>query len=258
MEDPLPVLRSLADTVEDALAATPLTEWGGEGGMGASGRPAKRIDRVAEQAVIEALDAYEVPLNLCSEEVGTVDRGYEKTLVLDPVDGTMNAVRGIPFYCVSLAIATTGLSDVEAGLVRNLPTGTTYEATRGGGARREGEAIRVSELEPNQGVRSPVPSEQRSAPIQPIAEEVPNIRGLGAAALELALVAQGALDVYLHLKGGLRIVDIAAGVLLVREAGGTVVTPEGGVPELPLDVTHRTNLVAAGDPRILRHVGVPA
>ncbi|MDX1611259.1 MAG: inositol monophosphatase family protein, partial [Candidatus Thermoplasmatota archaeon] len=134
MQDAPALLDRLADAVEHALEDTPLDRYGDHGGMGASGSPAKHIDRMAEQAVLDRIEAEDAPVNLVSEEVGRVDRGHEYTLILDPVDGTTNCVRQIPFYCTSLAITAGRLRDVEHALVADLTTGERYRASLGQGA----------------------------------------------------------------------------------------------------------------------------
>lgn len=254
----LDLLRRIADEVADLVGHTPETEFGRPGGMGADGLPAAKVDRLAEDRVLEIVEASSLELNVCTEEAGWIDNGAERSLVVDPIDGTTNAVNGIPFYCLSLAIARTGLSDVEVGLVRNLPTGDTYEAVAGEGATRDGEPIETVPFDPESAIRSPVLAPEKIPSLRPVVEEARYVRGLGAAALEMALVAQGALDVYLHLTGGLRIVDIAASKLIVEEAGGVVVTPEGRPPEMPFDPQARTSLVAVGDAEVLQRAGVLA
>lgn len=254
----LALLREMADEVERIVDRTPDSDFGRPGGMGADGLPAAHIDRIAEERILKLADEAPLALNVCSEEAGWIDRDADRTLVVDPIDGTTNAVKGIPFYCVSLAIVGEGLDDIHAALVRNIPTGDTFEAIDGQGATRNGAPIETVAFEPDDAMRSPILAPEKIPEVTDTIEQAPYVRGLGAAALEMALVAQGAMDVYLHLTGGLRIVDIAASTLLVREAGGTVVTPTGNPPQMPFDPKARTNLIAVGDARVLERLGVPA
>lgn len=258
MQDEVQLLCQMADTVEELVARTPQGSFGGPGGMGASGSPAKHIDRLAEDAVIQQLERSELAFNVCSEEMGTEDRGAERTLIVDPIDGTTNAVRGIPFFSISLAIATTGLADVELGLVRNIPTGDTYIARRGEGATFNGEPIETRAFTPGAGVVSPIEVPEVFPELPESVRTPRHPRGLGACSLEMCLVGQGAMDVYLHTRTGLRIIDIAAGLLVVEEAGGTVVTPGGRRPEMGFDVSQHTDLIAVGDQAVLPELGVPA
>ena len=258
MSDTSRLLHEVAEAVDAILRAAPHEGWGADGGPGASGHRAKHVDVLAEREVLRVLEEAGNPFNVCSEEIGVVDHGADRTLIIDPVDGTLNAVRGIPFYCISLAVARTGVADVEHGLVRNLPTGDVYEARLGEGATLNGERIRTRPFDPKRAVRSPLPRAGIGTGLSDLVANARYVRGMGAAALEMALVAQGAMDVFVNVTTGLRIVDIAAATLIVREAGGAVVTPVGQPPDLGLDPAARTWLVAAGDPDALKRGGVLA
>jgi fructose-1,6-bisphosphatase/inositol monophosphatase family enzyme len=251
MDGDLDLLRAMADEVEDAIGDMSFGERNEAAGIGADGLPAHRIDRVAEAAVLDVLEDAPVELNVCSEEHGVEDVGADRTIVVDPIDGTRNARRGIPFYCVSLAITSGGIGDVEAAFVRNIPADEDYTAIAGDGAYRNGEPISVAEFDPEEAIRSPI----LVSPVDTVAagplEQAPHGRGLGAAALEMCMVAQGSMDAFLHLTDGLRVVDVAAGTLIVEEAGGFVLEPDGSPPDVPLDPSAGTSLVAVGDEQVL-------
>ena len=127
------LLLELAEAVQRAVDAF-RGDIGETVGKGADGAPTARIDAVAERAVLEHLERSRVEVNVLSEEAGWIDRGAVATLVVDPIDGTHNAIRGVPAYATSIALARSSLRDVEAGVVRNLVTGHTYFAERGKGA----------------------------------------------------------------------------------------------------------------------------
>ena len=222
-------------------------------GRGADGGPSARIDRVAEEAVLRVLDYEEASLNVLSEEAGFIDRGGQATLVLDPIDGTHNALRGVPAYSVSLAIGHERLSDVQEALVRDLVSGATYYAAKGGGALLNGNPIRVHPYDPADVLFSVYLGTNAAPDASRIAGLARRVRALGAASLDLCLVARGAADLYyMHsatVETKLRAVDIAGGTLIVREAGGLVLDLEGRDLELPLSPTARTDLVAVGDRR---------
>lgn len=260
----LALLRRMADAVAQVVETSPPETWGDELRIGADGTPTKRIDELAEQALMKLLDETK-GLDLLSEEAGHIARGGDRVLVVDPIDGTTNAVRGIPFYCVSLAIGTRTLSDVECGLVMNLCTGDVFEATRGGGARLNGKPIRVRV--PRKGrvyaTSSLAPEEVPHARGIPAASGYPDgrappvvIRSFGASALEMCLVAQGALDGYHYAKPILRIIDVAASTLIVREAGGIVLGPDGRDLDLPLSLAPRFGLTAASSRAVASDLGV--
>ncbi len=220
-------------------------------GRGADGAPSARIDRVAEAAVLRALEESGARLDVLSEEAGFLDRGGDAVLILDPVDGTHNAIRGVPAYAVSLAIGHKRLRDIEIGLVRDLVTGATYSAIRGQGASLNGRPIRVRPFNPKDTLFSIYLGTNAHADAAKVAARARRVRNLGAASLDLCLVARGAADMYyMHSaveETKLRVVDIAAGTLIVREAGGCVLDLNGGELDLPLRFDARTDLVALGD-----------
>lgn len=249
MEQDLALLRRVADAVAKVVRESPPETWGDELRIGADGTPTKRVDEIAELAIVKMLDEAK-GLDLLSEEAGYLARGGDRVLVVDPIDGTTNAVRGIPFYCVSLAIGTKTLSDVESGLVMNLCTGDVFEATKGGGARLNGKPIRVR----------PTGKRRVYATSSLAPEDVPDANGIlrsfGASALEMCLVGQGAIDGYHYAKPILRIIDIAASTLIVREAGGVVLDKDGKDLDLPLSLAPRFGLTAASSAQVARDLGV--
>src|SRR5579863_1661044 len=80
--------------------------------MGADGTPTEQLDRAAEAQILEFLETERLPWNVLSEEAGVIDRGGELTLVVDPVDGTHNALRGLPFYTISVALGRSTLREI--------------------------------------------------------------------------------------------------------------------------------------------------
>ncbi len=257
------LLEGIADAVQRALGEQKgdLAEVVGKG---ADGAPTRRIDAVAELAAFGYLD-YSLPdgYTVLSEEAGRVDRGGVWTIVLDPVDGTHNAIRGIPAFSVSVALCrkappgqVESLVEVRAGLVKDLVSGITYYAEAGKGATRDGRPVRVrTPFSPRDTVFDVYLGQRARAKASEVANLGRRVRNLGAASLDLCLVACGAADLYYmnSAEAGheLRAVDIAAGVLIVREAGGGVVDLDGKPLDMPLDVGPRTNLMAFGDPQIL-------
>ena len=215
-------------------------------GIGADGTPTKLIDKLAEEIAMEKLRESHLPVNLLSEEAGFIDFGGEYTIILDPIDGTRNAVRGIPFYAVSVAIGREGLRDVEYGIVINIPTGDTYFAERGKGAYLNNRRI----SSPQYPMGKPLYSIMlgKNLPDQIFDN---HIRSLGSASLELSLVAHGSIDCFICPKDHLRITDLAAGVLIVREAGGCVCDIEGEELDMGLDITERTSVVAGISEKVI-------
>jgi fructose-1,6-bisphosphatase/inositol monophosphatase family enzyme len=218
-------------------------------GMGADGTPTLEVDRVAEAAVLEALDEAPIPLNVVSEEAEPVQRGAEYTLVLDPVDGSRNVVRRIPFYCISMAVGRASQRDVEVGLVLNFATGQEYTAVRGQGALLDGEPIKVRPMDPAEVIVAT--QLQYEKQVASRASGWLHVRSMGASALETCLVAQGSFDLFLARKPYLRIIDVSAAALILEEAGGQALTPERTRFDAPFDVTRRVGFIAVGDPKVL-------
>ena len=240
----LVLLREMADAVSRVVKETSMDKFGAELGIGADGTPTKMVDDLAEREILTILKRgkAKAKLNLLSEEAGYVDLKGDKLLVADPIDGTTNAVRGIPFYCVSLAIGHKTLADIEAGLVLNLATGDRFEALVGEGATLNGKPIRVRKEDKELVVASTAPNKGIH-------------RSFGASALEMCLVGSGALDGYHFSKPILRIIDVAAATLIVREAGGVVVDRAGKDLELPLSLVPRFGLTAASSREFAGKIG---
>jgi len=227
-------------------------------GMGADGTPTHMVDRVTEDAIIKYVEGEGLPLNILSEEAGFIDRGHALTLIIDPLDGTYNALHGIPFYSVVLAVTSGSLQRVSHGVVMNLASGDLYEAERGRGAFMNARRISVRSFEEAHSLFSLYIGRRASRRVHEALHIPRRVRSLGSAALEMAMVAQGESDLFVYEGEGcgiLRIVDIAASYLLVLEAGGHVVGDELRPLDIPLDVGARRNVIAYGDERVMEVIG---
>jgi len=222
-------------------------------GIGADGSPTSYIDQVAEDVAIRILEKSEVRVNLLSEERGFVDFGGSSVFILDPVDGTRNAYRGIPFYSVSLAIGTSKISDIEYGIVKNIPTGDVFTAEKHQGAFLNNTRIRVCEI-PSKHILSSISLGKNYTPRAGVLSKKGNVRSYGSASLEMCLVASSALDYYFVGRDILRVVDIAAATLIVREAGGYVKTITGDDLDMEFDVTNRTSVLATCSETLLKEL----
>jgi fructose-1,6-bisphosphatase/inositol monophosphatase family enzyme len=225
-------------------------------GRGAGGDVAHSVDIAAEDIVIRRLEKERIPCVLISEEIGTrpINGGGPDHVVLDPVDGTTNALRYIPFSSTSIAHATgSWLRDVDVGLVMDLYSGMVFTAKEGEGAYLNGskttasklarldEAIVSVELTYSKRVRT------LTRIYMPLMERTLKLRLLGSTALEIAYVASGALDAFVDMRGLTRSVDLAAATLIAREAGGLVVTPDGEELNMELKATARSSFIASGN-----------
>ncbi len=221
--------------------------------MGADGSPTEEMDRIAEGQVLAALEAEGVDWNVVSEEIGLVERGGSKTLVVDPIDGSHNVLRGMPFATVSLALGEGTLAGVDVGLVHDLFSGATFWATRGGGAFVDGRPIHVRGWELRQELFFVNLGRHSTRRAVELAERGRRIRSLGCASLEMSMVAQGAADAYLFDNDtpnrNLRVTDIAAAYRIVLEAGGQVGDAHlAPLEEFPLKLGVHTGVCAWGDP----------
>lgn len=222
-------------------------------GIGADGTPTSYIDKVAEDIAIKILTKSPVKVNLLSEEIGFIDFGGRYLFVLDPVDGTRNASRGIPFYGVSLAIGTSRISDVEYGIVKNIPTGDLFTAEKHHGAFLNTMPIRVCEM-PSKDILSSITLGKSSTKKAHGLAKQGHVRSLGSASLEMCMVAIGALDYYFVGKDIMRVIDIAASTLIVREAGGFVKTVEDKDLDMGFDLGERTSVVAACSEAVIKDI----
>jgi myo-inositol-1(or 4)-monophosphatase len=210
------------------------------------------VDLGSERIIRAALsDAYPDALILGEELSPDSSTKAEIVFVVDPLDGTTNFLHGFHEYAVSIAAAVRG--ELVAGAIVEVPTGDRYTATLGGGAFRNGEAISVSTIDdPSRaliGTGFPFGDNDTLALyLRHFAAVAPHTSGMrrpGSAALDLVHVACGQFDAFWELS--LAPWDFAAGVLLVREAGG-VVTTAGGDPHVPLDYSS----LLAGNPAMYR------
>jgi len=236
------IARAVEDVVQD-LATSP------EGSefirIGATGAPTRRIDQAAEDLVVDYVTAHALCRTLISEECGRRDIGGDGgTIFLDPVDGTHNALSGIPFYALSIAYAEGGT--VQQAFVRDLAHHETFTARRGKGAFLEEEPIQASRtglLE--ESAMSIYGRKFNPAPVLFLGQKIRRWRLLGASALELCYVASGRLDGFIDLRATLRVTDAAAGMLICEEAGGKVSDLEGRRIRFPDEVTVGKCLIAS-------------
>ena len=228
-------------------------------GRGAGGDPMKLVDLAAEKAIVEVLQQYGVSFTLISEESGVKEFGEAPKqcyVTVDPIDGTTNLVRGVPFYASSIAVsAKPALSAVYAALVTDLFHDTTYTAQEGKGAYRDGEKIKPSALASLE--EAVIGLDLNTYKVKEIAPQLTNliqktkhIRHFGANALELCYVADGTTDAFVDIRGKLRTTDVAAGFLIIKEAGGIITTPEGHLLDVKLDPKQKIKFIAAGNTQI--------
>ena len=192
-------------------------------------------------------------VNILSEEAGFLDLNGEYTFVLDPIDGTRNAYRGIPFYAVSLGIGKSRLSDVEYGIVKNIPTGELFFAEKGYGAFFNKKRIGVPDV-PAKDILSSVTLGKNFDALTLSLAKKGVVRSLGSASLEMCMVAMGALDFYVIGREYLRVTDIAASTLIMREAGGVVTDIHGEELDMSIGLDERTSVIAACSDELVQKI----
>jgi myo-inositol-1(or 4)-monophosphatase len=216
--------------------------------MGADGTPTSKIDIAAEDAIVEVLKADGRSMRIISEELGEriLGNSPEFSIVIDPLDGTYNASVGIPFYNISIAFATLDLSHLRFGYVSNLALCEEYYAEAGKGAYLNGKRIKTSQKSELKELCVGVYGyRQHVERTQNVYKNVRRVRLLGSVALELCYVASGKLDALVDVRGALRVTDVAAGQLIIKEAGGLVTDREGNSLKLPDNVTSRVEIVTS-------------
>lgn len=240
-------VRDLAGTEESA----------GDFGRGAGGDISRNIDIVAERTVIDFLREAGLRCTVLGEECGRVKlsddpEGY---VIMDAIDGSANAVRGVPFFCSSLAFATENrLSSITDGVITDLSSGETYWASKGRGSFLGSAPISVHDRDPVYrivGINTSGATADLMRRLQPIFENHNHTRHFGANALEMALFARGLMDVFIDLRGKIRIQDIAAGYLIVKEAGGLLLDPDLNPLDADLGYDTRVSFIAASNQSML-------
>jgi myo-inositol-1(or 4)-monophosphatase len=228
-------------------------------GIGAGGDISKRIDLAAEKALIDCLGKYEISCTLISEEAGTKKIGpghSEFYIITDPVDGTTNAIHGLPFCANVIAVSKKPfLKDVEYAVVSDIIHNIVYTAQKGMGAYRNGKKIKSSETSDIQdaviGVDlNTIKVEQFAGKLERLFKVGKHFRHFGANAQEICYVADGSSDAFVDIRGKLRVTDMVASYLILREAGGLILTPEGKELNVPLDASQRLSFIAASNSKM--------
>jgi myo-inositol-1(or 4)-monophosphatase len=225
-------------------------------GIGEGGDRTLLIDRLCEDAVFEQLERLHADgheFTAVSEERGEVAFGDGPVrVVIDPIDGSMNARRTAPQHCLSFAVASAdSMAAVEFGFIHDFGADEEFTAVRGSGALLDGEAVEIG-LEP--GLESVGFEVALPEYVIPAAKELSGkafrIRVLGSIAIALAYTATARFDGMLTLKP-CRSVDAAAGLLIVREAGGAVALAETTLEAATLGLDVRYAVIASRSPEDL-------
>ena len=226
-------------------------------GEGEGGDDTTAIDAAAEAAIVRRLEQTGEDFLLVSEELGErrFGAGGPRRVVVDPIDGSLNAKRGLPHFCLSIAVADGDtMDDVFYGFVHDFGSGEEWTAERGGGAFLGG--ARLGAVRPKDEIELLAFEATLTSLVAEHAAAVVGLayrlRIMGSLALALCNLAAGRLDGVCSLKPA-RAVDIAAAQLLVRERGLAIELVETPPFEAaPLDLGARSRVVAAGTPELCR------
>jgi myo-inositol-1(or 4)-monophosphatase len=250
--DWLEVCRDAAADVDAVLADLPTrAEREPVLRLGEGGDETTAIDAAAEEAVIARLRELDTPLTVVSEEIGELELGGPggPRVVVDPIDGSLNAKRGIPFFSLSLAVADgPAMRDVRYGYVFDFGAREEWTAERGVGAWLDGEPLGAERPKDRLEILSFEATEtsfvvDKAAAMTGVAHR---LRIMGSLAISLCHLAAGRVDGVCSLKPA-RSVDIAAAQLLVRECGLAIELFESlPFADAPLDLLPRSRVVAAG------------
>ncbi|WP_277979287.1 inositol monophosphatase family protein [Sphingomonas phyllosphaerae] len=211
-----------------------------------------QADQRAERTLYDELSKARPDWGFVMEEGGTIEGDPSKPrFIIDPLDGTSNFLHGVPHFCISIAVEeplANGKREITTGLIYQPLTDESFWAEKGRGAWLQDQRLRVSSRrDPSEAlVATGIPFMGHGDFVQwtrifgAVAPQVAGIRRLGAAALDLAWVAAGRFDAYW--ESDLKLWDVAAGMLLVKEAGGFVTDFRGG--DKPIE---RNEFLAAND-----------
>jgi myo-inositol-1(or 4)-monophosphatase len=249
--------------------------------LGAGGDISRKIDIVAETVVINTIKSNNISPVIIGEECGIVNlnnyssssssssssnnnnKGY---VIMDAVDGTTNAIRGIPFSCCSLAFANEfKLSSVTDAVVLDLFTGDIYSASKQKGSffnnkkisvRNEKDFSSITSLEDFKSIDLLIGTNVSGVPTN-ILDEISkvisfssHIRHFGANALELCYFARGFMDAYIDIRGKIRSTDMAAAYLIAKEAGGKLYSSNGQELDSELGLKNKLSFYAVSNKKI--------
>ena len=258
--DFMPLFSGCSQSVSDALKELTIASLRiPTGSIGAGGDSTLHIDQVAENAALTYLAKTGYTFNILSEEAGFLDHQSDVTLIIDPIDQTINAQRGLPYFAFSIAAYKDGI--IIAGHVRNLGNGDVFYATRSGGAFMNGQPIHASQcgslseahcfvIRAGQGLDRPE--------YHRFFFETRLLRVTGCSSLDLCYIASGQWDACIHADQreghGEKVVDVAAAKIILEEGGGVVRDANGGEFPIVLDLHIKHPIVAAATLELMSEI----
>ncbi len=244
-------LRQIGKQLFSEIGKTRLRPFASEAlGKGAGGDKTFPIDKKAEDIIIGSLEALGEPLSIVSEEAGLKEiEGGGRKVIIDPIDGSKNAITGIPFYCTSIAVADGAkIGGISLAYIMNLLTGDEFWAEKGKGAFFNNERIYTQKDDTFYLIAYEAQSPKNDIPkIMKLLSEAWRTRCLGAMAMDIAYLAYGAASVFVTPSPS-RSFDFAGGYLLVKEAGGIFTDMNGNsIDDTELGLNRSAPLLASGN-----------
>jgi len=222
-------------------------------GTGASGDKTYPVDKKAEEIIFEEIEKLGKPVTLVSEEYGFKDiKGGGTKILIDPVDGSKNALFGIPFFSTSIAIVDgDSIEHISTGYVINLSNGDEFWAVKGGGSFFNGATIKTQQTDEFNLIAYEAQTPKIDIPkIIPLISLFRRTRCLGSTAIDMALLAQGAVSIFITPTPS-RSFDFASGYLLVKEAGGIITDLDGKeIDDTPVGIEKASPLLASGNEKL--------
>jgi myo-inositol-1(or 4)-monophosphatase len=221
-------------------------------GYNVKGDATRAFDRITEDYIMGEIRKIYKNITFLAEEAGVVEEGDDVYVIIDPVDGSTNISRGIGLCAIAIAVAPLPyFEEVEIGIVKDIVSGKTYYALRGGGAYLDGAKVSPSHIvelsEAIVGIDLDFPNKSDLDRIIPVLREAKKIRKIGSNSLELSYVSSGGYEAFLDLRNVLSPENFAPVKLIIEEAGGIISDDKGNPIEGKIDLTKKQNLVAAGN-----------
>ncbi len=217
---------------------------------GASGDMTYPIDKKAEEIVIEEIERLGMPVTVVSEECGFKDiKGGGIKILIDPIDGSKNALGGITFFSTSIAVIEGDIiGALMMGYILNLATGDEFWAIKDKGSFLNAEPIRTQQNHAFNVIAYETSSPKVDIPkIMPLLSLFNRTRCLGSTALDMAFLSRGAISMFVTPTPS-RTFDFAAGYLLIKEAGGVVTDLKGnGIEDIKIGVQRATPILASAN-----------
>jgi len=225
---------------------------------GAGGDISMNIDLVAEELLIQILEENQIDILLISEEIGEKYIGNKnkallnnQILIVDPIDGSYNAARGIPYCSISIAYAKgNSINDIEKAVIIDLNSKDLFWAEKGEGAFLNDISIEVSQLKASDDCffELNLPTKTLFNYVEKFRTLIKHnykVRVMGSSALSLCQIAKGSIDAFINLRESNRLVDVAAGFLILQEAGGQIFSIDGSKIEADLSIFLKFPFIAS-------------